>query len=109
MVIFVAGPQALQNLDRLCDRRLVHDHLLKTTGERAILFDVLELLERRRADDSQVAFREDWLDQRGEIHRAAGRGAGADRRVDFVDEQNRPRRLLERVDDRLETLFEVTP
>ena len=50
---------------------------------------MLELLERRRADDAQIAGREHRLDQRRQIHRAAGRRAGADGRVDFVDEENR--------------------
>ena len=75
------------------DGRLVDRDLLQPAGERAILLDVLELLERRRSDDAEMAGRQDRLDQRREIHRAAGRGAGADGRMDFVDEENRHRPL----------------
>ena len=49
--------------------------------------------KRRRADHAQLAGREHRLDQRRQIHRAAGRRAGADGRVDFVDEENRLRPL----------------
>ena len=42
-----------------------------------------------------------------EIHRAAGRRAGADGRVDLVDEEDRLRPLRERRDDGLEALLEV--
>ena len=42
-----------------------------------------------------------------EIHRAAGGRAGADRRVDLVDEEDRHRPLGQRRDDRLEALLEV--
>ena len=50
---------------------------------------------------------QDRLDQRREVHRAAGGGAGADGRVHLVDEEDRLRPLGERVDDRLEALLEV--
>jgi hypothetical protein len=68
---------------------------------------LLELLERRRADDAQLARGEHGLDQRGEVHRAAGGGAGADGGVHFVDEQDRLGALGERGDDRLEPLLEI--
>ena len=63
--------------------------------------------KRGRADDAQLAGGEHRLDQRRQVHRAAGDGAGADGRVDFVDEEDRLRPLGERGDDRLEPLFEV--
>ena len=91
VMLLVAAAQAGENPDGLLDRRLVDRDLLQPPRERAILLDVLELLERRRADDAQVAGGQHRLDQRREIHRAAGDGAGADRRVDFVDEENRLR------------------
>ena len=87
--------------------RLVDGDLLQPPRERAVLLDVLELLVRRRADDAELAGREDRLDQRRQIHRAAGGRAGADGGVDLVDEQDRHRALGERVDDRLEALLEV--
>ena len=42
-----------------------------------------------------------------EIHRPACRGAGADRRVDLVDEEDWHRALRERMDDSFEALLEV--
>ena len=107
VVRLVARAQALQDAHGLLDRRLVDRDLLQPPRERAVLLDVLELLVRRRADHAQLAGREDRLDQRREVHRAAGRGAGADGRVDLVDEEDRHRALRERVDDRLEALLEV--
>ena len=47
------------------------------------------------------------LQQVGRIHRAARGGAGADHRVDLVDEQDRARILLELLDDLLQPLLEV--
>ena len=43
----------------------------------------------------------------GGVHRAAGRGAGADHRVDFVDEQDRAGIFLELLDDLLQPFLEV--
>ena len=108
MMCFVPRARSpLENLHRLGDRRLVDCDLLEAPRERAVLLDVLEVLVRGRADDAQLACRQDRLDQRREIHRPAGRGPGADRGVDLVDEEDRHRALAERVDDRLEALFEI--
>ena len=107
VVRLVARAQALENPDRLGDRRLVDGDLLQPPRQRAILLDVLELLVRRRADDAELACGEDRLDQRREIHRAAGGRSGADRGVDLVDEEDRHAALRERLDDRLEPLLEV--
>ena len=107
MVRFVAGAEALENPHGLGNRRLVDRDLLQAPGERAVLLDVLEFLVRRRSDHPELARGEDRLDERREVHRAAGRGAGADRRVDLVDEQDRHRPLGQRVDDGLEPLLEV--
>ena len=86
---FVARAQALQDAHGLRDRRLVDRDLLQPPRERAVLLDVLVLLVRRRADDAQLAGRQDRLDQRRQIHRAAGGRAGADGRVNLVDEEDR--------------------
>ena len=106
-MLFVSAPQPGENLHRLLDRGLLDGNLLQAPGERAILLDVLELLERRRADHPKIARREQRLEQRRQIHRAAGDRAGADGGVHFVDEENRLRPGGERGDDRLEALLEV--
>ena len=88
---FVAAAQSREDLHRFFDRRLVDRNLLQPPRQRAVLLDVLELLERRRSDDAQIAGGEHRLDQRREIHRAAGCRAGADRGVHLVDEEDRLR------------------
>src|SRR5439155_26809589 len=81
MMLFVAAAQAGQDPDRFLDRRLVDRDLLQPPRERAILLDVLEFLERRRADDAKIAAGEERLHEGREVHRAAGQGARADRWV----------------------------
>ena len=103
----VPPAQAGQDAHRLVDRRLVDGDLLQPPRERAILLDVLELLERRRADDAQLARREQRLQHRREVHRAAGHRARADRRMDLVDEENGFGTTGERADHRLEALLEI--
>ena len=63
-------------------------HRLEAALERGVLLDVLAVLvERRRADAAQLAAREHRLEQVGGVDRAFGR-AGADERVQLVDEQD---------------------
>ena len=107
VVALVARAQALQNAGRLLDRRLVDHYLLQPPRQRAILLDLLELVEGRGADDTQLAGSQHRLDQSGQIHRAAGRRARADRGVHFVDEQDGQRMIREALDDRLEALLEI--
>ena len=54
-----------------------------------------------------VAGRQRRLQQVRRIHRAARRGAGADHRVDLVDEQDGARIILELLDDLLQPLLEI--
>ena len=69
-------------------RRLADEHRLEAALERRVLLDVLAVLvERRGADRAQLAAREHRLEQVGGVHRALGR-AGADDRVQLVDEQD---------------------
>ena len=68
--------------------RLVDDHRLEASFERGVLLDILAILvERRRADSTQLPAREHRLEQVRGVHRALGR-AGTDDRVQFVDEQD---------------------
>ena len=63
-------------------------HRLEAALERRVLLDVLAVLvERGRADAAQLAARERGLEHVGRVHRAFGR-AGADERVQLVDEQD---------------------
>ncbi len=70
------------------DRRLADEHGLEAALERGVLLDVLAVLvERRRADGAQLAAREHRLQHLGGVDRALGR-AGADDRVQLVDEED---------------------
>ena len=63
-------------------------HRLEAALERRVLLDVLAILvERRRADAAQLAAGQRRLEQVGGVDRALG-GAGADQRVQLVDEQD---------------------
>ena len=104
----VALLQAAQDRDRVLDRRLVDEHLLEAALERRVLLDVLAVLvERRRADAVQLAARERGLQHVAGVHRAFGL-AGADHRVQLVDEEDDLAFLLrEVVQHGLQALLEL--
>ena len=88
MVDLVALAQAAQDGDRLLDGGLVHEHRLEAALQGGVLLDVLAVLvERGGADGVQLAARQHRLEQVGGVHGALG-GAGADDRVQLVDEQD---------------------
>src|SRR5204862_7666425 len=64
VVLLVAAAQPAQDLDRLLERGLVEVDLLDAAGQRAVLLDVLELLERGRAHQPDLAFRQHRLEDR---------------------------------------------
>ena len=109
VVVFVAFLQPLQNARGLFDGRFLDWHFLQPPGEGAILLDVLELFECRRANHTEIAGDQHGLDERCQIHRAASGGTGAHGGVDLVDEEDRPVTLREGTDDGFEALFEITP
>ena len=88
VVHLVALLQAAQDADGVLDRRLGDVHLLEAALEGGVLLDVLAVLvERRGADHPQLAAGEHRLDHVAGVHRALG-GAGADDRVQLVDERD---------------------
>ena len=88
VVHLVALAQAAQDRDRVGHGRLAHEHRCEAPLERGVLLDVLAVLvERRRADRAQLAAREHGLEQVGRVDRALRR-AGADDRVQLVDEED---------------------
>ncbi len=90
VVRLVALLQAAQDRDRVCDRRLADEDRREPPLERCVLLDVLAVLvERRRADAAQLAARQHRLEQVRCVDRALGR-AGADDRVQLVDEEHDP-------------------
>ena len=89
VVRLVALLQAAQDRDRVGDRRLADVDRREAPLERGVLLDVLAVLvERRRADAAQLAAGEQRLQQVRGVDRALGR-AGADDRVQLVDEEDR--------------------
>ena len=82
--------QPLQDDDGLLDRRLADQHRLEAPLERGILLDVLlVLVERRRADEVQLAARQHRLERVGDVETAFAAGrAGPNDGVQLVDEED---------------------
>ena len=102
------GLEALEDLDRVGDARLLDVDLLEPPDQRPVLLEILPVfLVGRRTDAAQRALRQRRLEQVGGVHRAAGGGAGADDRMDFVDEENRVFVLFDLLHHLLQALLEV--
>ena len=102
------GLQALHDLDRIRHRRLVDVDLLEAAHEGPVLLEILAVfLVGGRADAAQGALGEGGLEQVRGIHRAAGGGAGADHRMDLVDEHDGVRMRLDLLHHLLQALFEI--
>ena len=107
VVRLVAIAQALEDLDRVRDRRLLDLDRLEAPLERGVLLEVLAVLvERRRADGLQLAAGEHRLEDGRRVDRAFG-GTGADERVQLVDEQDDVAARADLLQHLLEALFEV--
>ena len=79
---------AAQDRDRVLDRRLADEDRLEAPRQRRVLLDVLAVfVERGGADAVQLAARQRRLQHVGGVHRAFGL-AGADQRVQLVDEED---------------------
>ncbi len=78
--------ETAQNRDRVVDRRLADHHRLEAARESGVFLDVLAVFrERGGADAAQFAARQRRLQHVGRVDRAF-RSAGADQRVQLVDE-----------------------
>ena len=85
---FVFLLQAAQDGDGVLHRRLADEDRLEAPGERGVLLDMLAVfVQRRGADTVQRAAGQRRLEHVGGVHRAFRR-AGADQRVQLVDEQH---------------------
>ena len=108
VVALEAAFQAAQDTHGILHRRLADIDLLETTRQGAILLeDATELLERGRANATDITGRQQRLEQVGGIHHATRRRAGTDDGVDLIDEQDRLRTLAQLTEQRLEALLEV--
>ena len=110
VVLLKPRTKPLQNAQRLLLRRLAHQHLPEPALQRCILFNVLSiLLQRRRADELNLAPPERRFEKICRVYRALG-AARADNRVHLVDKENhvpRPADLRENVTDALFKLAAV--
>ncbi len=88
MVLLVRGAQAPQDLHRVLDRGLAHADGLEAALQRRVLLDRAVLLQRRGADQVQVAARETRLEDVARIHAALSGAAGTDDGVHLVDEED---------------------
>ncbi len=88
MMLLVALLEPLQDAHGLFDGRFLQRDLLEAARQRAVLLDLLVLVERRRSHDAETAASQDGLEQRRQVHRAAGCCPGADDAVELVDEQD---------------------
>src|SRR6266849_8724772 len=94
--------------DRVLDRRLADHDRLETPLKRRVLLDVLAIfVERGRTDGTQLAARKHRLQEIGRVD-GAFRGAGADQRVQLVDEQDDPAvGGFDLFEHRLQAVFEL--
>ena len=108
MVLLVIALQTFEDLDRLRHRRLADLDLLEAAGQGAVALERgLVLAVRRRADAAQLPRGDGGLEDVRGVHRAARHRAGADDRVDLVDEEDGVLLLQQRGDDRLQPLLEL--
>ena len=109
VVNLVALLEAAQDRDRVLDGRLFDQHFLETALEGGVLFDVLAILvECRRTHAVEFAARQCGLQHVARIHRSFCL-AGADHRVQLVDEQDDLAFLLREVAQHgLQALLEFT-
>ena len=103
----VLAAQPHEDLLGVLDARLLDEDGLEAARERGILLEVLlVLVERRRADDLDLAARQGGFQDIGRIE-CALRRARADERVHLVDEQDDRAVLAHLVDEPLEALLEL--
>ena len=109
MVGLVALLEPAQDGDRVLDRRLADEDLLEAPLQRRVLLDVLAVLvQRRGADHAQLAAGQHGLEHVAGVHGALAGRAGADHRVQLVDERDDLAvGILDLLQHRLEPLLEL--
>ena len=80
---------------------------LESARQRAVFLEVAVLGVRRRTHAAELSALKQWLQHIGRVHRGALRGAGAEDRVNFVDEDDGVVALLHGFHECLEACLEV--
>jgi len=107
VVLLVERLDAVEDVDRLGQRRLIHEHRLEPALQGRVLLDVLAVLvEGGGADALNLASCECGLEYVGGVDRAF-RGAGADQCVQLIDEQHDLAARADLVKDLLESLLKL--
>ena len=107
VVVLVALPQALEDIDRLVDRGWVDDHRLEAPLQGSVLLDVLAVfVESRCANALELAACQRRLEHVGGVDGTLGR-ARAHQGVQLVDEQHDVLVLYDLVHHGLEPLLEL--
>ena len=108
MMLLEPRLEPVEDLDGFGDGGLADIDLLESSRQGSILLeDPAVFMVGRRSDAPQIAGCKHWLDEVGRIHDAAGRGAGADDGMDFVDEENCAFLFVQLREYRLQPFFEV--
>ena len=107
-MLFEAALQAAQNLHGLLDAGLGHVDLLESTRQRVVfLEDAAVFGVGGRADALELARGQRRLEQVGRVQRAARGRAGADQRVNLVDEQDGVGIAADLLEHALQALLEI--
>ena len=107
VVLLVLVLDVVEDLNRLFNGGGFHHDFLEATFQRSILFNVLAVFVQRRGTNAlDFATRKGWLEHVGRVQRPAGTPCTYNG-VDFVDEEDDIRRLLQLVHHGLHALFEL--
>src|ERR1700704_6053755 len=108
MVLLVKRLDPVEDVDRLGQGRLVHEHRLESALECGVLLDVLAVLvESRRAYALDLTSSKRRLQDVGRVDGAFG-STSTDQRVQLVDEQHDLAARPDLVEDLLQALLELT-
>ena len=108
VVLFVPRLETLQYLEGFLHGGLHHIYLLEAPRERVVLFeDAAIFLVGGRANTAQLAIGKHGLDEIRGVHDATRSGTRTDDGVDFVDEEDGARLLVQFREHALQALFKV--
>jgi len=106
-MLFVPVAEALEDFDRFLLARRLDDDLLEPPGQGRVFLDVLAVFIQRGGPDAlNLAAGQGGLEHVAGVDRSLG-AAGADQRVQLVDEEDRVLGAADFIHHRLDPLFEL--